>query len=190
MKTSNWENGCIQTLVILCLVFTFTGCAGNRLLTRPYSPGEIIHYSQLKSWDESRNLNNCVVYVNEGDSIPLKLSMETDFMEIEQDQVDLVAKQKLYFMIKMPEDLSEDELAKLNKLNSRSFSEMSKEQRAAFLKHYMLYISKDAVHWAPLYGGKAYRKVLGFKAGLLSFALLASPQKGLEGSLDIRTVKK
>lgn len=189
MKTSRWNNFCIQNLIVLSLVFTVAGCASNRLLTKPSSPDKIIHYSQLKSWDETRNLNNCVAYVNKGETIPLKLSMETDFMEFKQDQIDLVAKQKLYFMIEMPENLSADELAKLYKLNARSFSKMSADQRAEFLKDYMLYVSKDAIHWAPLFGSRAYKEVLGFKAGLFSFAILASTTDGLGASLDIRTVK-
>jgi hypothetical protein len=119
----------------------------------------------------------------------LKLSMETDFMAFKQDHIDIVANQKLYFMIKMPDNLSADEMARLNKINARSFSEMSDAQKAAFLKDYMLYVSKDAVHWAPLYGSKAYREVLGFKAGLLSFGMMASTTDGLGASLDIRTVK-
>lgn len=189
MKTSKWKNCCIQTWIVLSIVITLTSCAGNRLLTKPSSSDKIIHYSQLKSWDETRNLNNYVVYVNKGETIPLKISMETDFMDFKQDQIDIVAKQKLYFMIKMPENLSTEELAKLNKLNARSFSEMSNKQRAEFLKDYMLYVSKDAIHWAPLYGSKAYREVLDFKAGLLSLAIMANTTDGLGVSLDIRTVK-
>lgn len=188
MKTSKRENRGLQAWIVLFVVIVVTSCAGNKILTRPSAPNQLIHYSELKGMDETRNLNNCVFYVNKGESIPLKLSMETDFMEFKQDQVDIIAKQRLYFMIKMPENLSANELAKLNQLDARSFSEMSGAQRAAFLKNYMLYVSKDAVRWAPLYGSRAYREVLGFKKGLLSFGILASTGDGLKASLDIRTV--
>ncbi|MFH2044196.1 MAG: hypothetical protein ABIK92_03500 [Pseudomonadota bacterium] len=189
MNSSKWKQFYIQTLIFTSLIFAFTGCASNRVQTKPYSPEKTMHYSQLKSYDETRNLNGYVFYVNEGETIPLKLSMEADFMDFKQDQIDIVAKQKLYFMIEMPENLSADELSKLNKLNARSFSKMSNAQRADFLKDYMLYVSKDAIHWAPLFGSRAYRNVLGFKAGLLSFAILANTADGLGASLDIRTVK-
>ena len=42
---------------------------------------------------------------------------------------------------------------------------------------------------APLFGSRAHRKILGYKAGLLSFAILANTSDGLGASLDIRTVK-
>lgn len=116
MKSNKWKQFCIQALIVTSLIFAFTGCAINKVQTKPYSSDKIIHYSQLKSYDETRNLNNCVFYVNKGETIPLKLSVETDFMDFKQDQIDIIAKQKLYFMIEMPEKLSADELAKLNKL--------------------------------------------------------------------------
>jgi len=190
MKESKIVRHYLQAWIILCVVIVMTGCAGNKMVTRQYAPEQIIHYSKLIGMDENQNLNDYVIYINKGESIPLQLSMETDFMEFKQDHIDVVAKQKLYFSVKMPDNLSADELAKLKKLDARSFSEMSDKQRAAFLKDFMLYISKDAVHWAPLYGGgNAYREVLGFKQGHLSFGVMASTTEGLKASLDIRTVK-
>lgn len=189
MTSDRWRRFHTPALIFTCLLFTFAGCAGNKVQTKPYSPDKMIHYSQLTSYAETANLNNYVFYINAGETIPLKLSMETDFMEFKQDQVEIVAKQKLYFLIEMPENLSADDLARLNSLTARSFSQMSSEQRAAFLKNYMLSISKDAIHWAPLFGSKAYREVLDFKEGLFSFAILVNTADGLNASMDIRTVK-
>ena len=178
-----------QVVFVLALVLLMTGCVSSKVLTKPSSAEKMIHYSELPTLGESINLNNYVLYVNAGESIPLKISMETDFMEFGQDHVDIVAKQKLYFMIKMPEDLTSEELARLSKLEARDFSEMTPRQRRKFMKNYMLFVSKDAEHWAPLYGSKAYRQVLGFRGGMLSFGVMASTTDGLGASLDIRTVK-
>lgn len=189
LKSTKWKQFCCQTLSIFSLIFVLTGCASNLVQTKSYSPEKTMHYSKLKGYDETRNLNGYVFYVNEGESIPLRLSMEADFMDFKQGQIDIVAKQKLYFMIEIPENLSTSELEKFNNLDARSFSKMSKKQRSDFLENYMIYVSKDAVQWAPLFGSRAYRKVLGYKAGLLSFAILANTADGLGASLDIRTVK-
>ena len=189
MKTTKWKNGCSVIRIAPILMIILAGCAGNRILTKPYSPEKMIHYSQLKGWDEAKSLNNYIVYINPGETIPLKISMETDFMDFKQDRIDIVVKEKLYFMIKMPENLSAEELSRLKKLTARSFSEMSDAQKAAFFKEYMIYVSKDSVHWAPLYGSKAYREILGFKAGMVSFGIMASTTEGLGAILDIKTVK-
>jgi hypothetical protein len=189
MKTSRWINLRILAGVALSAILAITGCAGQKVLVNPVSAEKMIHHSALKGWDETKNLNGYVVYVNEGETIPLKISMESDLMDFKQNRIDVIAKQKLYFLIKMPEDLTAEALARLNHLDFEHFSNMSRRERSAFLKDYMLYVSKDARHWAPLYGSRAYREVLGFKEGLISFGILAGTNDGLEANLEIRTVK-
>lgn len=189
MKTSSLKKHCILAGLVLSMVLAITGCAGQRVLVKPTRVEKMVHYSELKGWDETKNLNGYVVYVNEGETIPLKISMESDFMDFKQDRIDVIAKQKLYFMIKMPEDLTPEELARLEDLSVNHFSKMSREEKSAFFKDYMLYVSRDAKHWAPLYGSRAYRKVLGFKEGLIHFGIMAGPTNGLEANLGIETVK-
>ncbi len=189
MKTIKCKSCFTLTGLLLMMVITMTGCAGHKVLTKPVESENRLHFSQLKNWDETKSLNNYAVYVNKGDTIPLVLSMDTDFMEFKQDQIDIVAKQKLYFMIKMPENLSKDELARLNKIDARSLAEMGDNQKKALLKNYMLYVSKDALHWAPLCGGKAFKEVLGFRTGTLSLGMTASTTDGLEANLNIKALK-
>ncbi len=189
MKKINWKKRFIPTGLILTAAIAMSGCAGHRILTKPYEPQKTMHFSQLKNWDETKSLNNYVIYLNEGDTFPLALSMDTDFMAIKQDRIDIVAKQKLYFMIEMPENLSTEELAKIYKLDAQNFSDMSADQKKAFFKDFKLYLSKDAVHWAPLYNPKAVKDVLGFKTGMVSLGMMASTTDGLGASLNLKTVK-
>ena len=189
MKTSKMKRHCMLAAMVLGAVSAIIGCGGQKMLVKPVSAEKMIHYSDLKGWDETRSLNGYVIYVNEGETIPLKISMKSEFMDFKQDRVDLVAKQKLYFMIKMPRELTAEELARVNQMNFEQFSTMSREQISAFLKDYMLYVSKDAQHWAPLYGSRAYREALGFRKGLIRFGILAGTTDGLEANLGIETVK-
>ncbi len=189
MTTGKWKNLCAQALVVAGVMFPFLTWAADSVQMKPYSAGEMIHYSQLKNGNKAGNLNNCIFYVDKGETIPLKLSMETDFAELKQDRIDIVARQKLYFRVEMDENLPADQLANLKKLNARILSEMSSAQRAELMKHYTIYVSKDAIHWAPLEGKEAVKQVLGFKGGLLSFVIVANTSEGLEASLDVRTTK-
>jgi hypothetical protein len=181
------EKPVYQTIwIIPILGVLLTGCAGNRALTKSYPSEKIIHYSQLKNLTEPGEIKNYAIYVNPGETIPMKISMESDFMDFKQKQIDLIAKEKLYFMVEVSENLSPDEW---EKLNAHSFSDMTDAERAAFLKKFMVHISRDGLSWAPLFGGHAYREVLGFKEGRISFAVMASKDDGLGVSLDIKTVK-
>jgi hypothetical protein len=189
MKKINWKKHFFPTGLFLIAAIAMSGCAGHKILTKPFEPQKMIHFSQLKSWDETKSLNNYVIFLNAGDSFPLALSMDTDFMAIKQDRIDIVAKQKLYFLIEMPEDLSAEALAKIYKLDAQSFADMREDQKKALFKDFRLYLSKDALHWAPMYSPKAIKEVLGFKSGTVSAGIMASTTDGLGASLILKTVK-
>ena len=189
MKKINWKKRVISTGLFLIAAIAMSGCAGHKILTKPSEPLKMIHFSQLKNWDETKSLNNYVIYLNAGDSFPLALSMDTDFMAFKQDHIDIVTKQKLYFMIEMPENLSTEELAKIYKLDAQRFSDMSEDQKKALFKDFRLYLSKDALHWAPLYSPSAVKEVLGYKSGMVSLGMMASTTDGLGASLNLKTIK-
>ena len=188
-KTHSWKSFSGLTGLVFAMTVSLSGCAAPGVLTKPSDPGRIMHFTEVKKWDETKSLNNQVFYVNQGETLPLSVSIDSDFMALKQDHIDLVAKQKIYFMVKMPSDLSMEELKKLNNLDAQSLAEMDDGQKRALLKNYMIFISKDAVNWAPLNNGKAIKKVMGFRTGRVSFGMMASTTKGLGASLDLKTVK-
>jgi hypothetical protein len=189
LKTCSFRNSVGLAGLFLAAALLMTGCAGSGMLTKPVASGNIMHFSEIKKWDKTKSLNNQVVYVNQGETVPLSMSIDSDFMAVKQDHIDIVAKEKIYFMIKMPNDLSGDELKRLNTLDAQSLSEMDQSQLNALLKHYMIYVSRDAVHWAPMNDGKAIKSVLGFKSGRVSFGMMASTTKGLGACFNLKTVK-
>jgi hypothetical protein len=189
MKTTSFRYHIGLVGLFLATVLMMTGCASSGMLTKHVAPGNIMHFREIKNWDKTRSLNNHVLYVNQGETIPLSLSIDSDFMAVKQDHIDIVAKKKIFFMIKMPGDLSVDELKRLNTLDAQSLSEMDQSQIKALLKNYMIYLSRDAVHWAPMNNGKAIKEVMGFKSGRVSFGMMASTTKGMGASLNLKTVK-
>lgn len=188
-KNINWIGCAALAGLFLAMTVSMAGCAAPGVLTKPSDPSRIMHFGEIKKWDETKSLNNQVFYVDQGENLPLSISIDSDFMAVKQDHIDIVAKEKIYFMVKMPSDLSMDELKKLNTIDVQRLSEMDDNQRKAFFKDYMIYVSKDAVHWAPLSSGKAIKKVLGFSSGRLSFGMMASTTEGLGASLNLKTVK-
>jgi hypothetical protein len=189
IKTPRFRNPVGILGLFLATALIMTGCAASGMLTRPVAPGNIMHFSEVKNWDKTKSLNNQVLYVNQGESFPLSLSIDSDFMAVKQDHIDIVAKEKIYFMIKMPSDISETELKRLNTLDAQSVSEMDDRQMKTLLKNYMLYLSRDAVHWAPMNDGQAIKEAMGFKSGRVSFGMMASTINGLGASLNLKTIK-
>jgi hypothetical protein len=175
--------------LFLAMTISMGGCAASGVLTKSSDPNSMMHFSEVKKWDETKSLNNQVFYVNQGETLPLSISIDSDFMAVKQDHIDIVAKEKIFFMVKMPNNLSMEELKRLNAIDAQSLSEMDADQRRAFFKNYMIFVSKDAVHWAPLNNGKALKKVLDFSSGRVSFGMMASTTRGVGASLELKTVK-
>jgi hypothetical protein len=188
-KNISWMGCAALAGLFLSMAVSMAGCAAPGVLTKPSDPSRIMHFSDVEKWDATKSLNDHVFYVNQGETLPLSLSIESDFMAAKQDHIDILAKEKIYFMVKMPSNLSMEELKKLNTIDAQSLSKMDAHQRKAFFKDYMIYVSKDAVHWAPMNNGKALKQVLGFRSGIISFGMMASTTKGLGASLNLKTVK-
>jgi hypothetical protein len=189
MKTVKIRRGFLPIGLFVLLGLIMNGCAAQKIMTKSFESQHIIHYSEIKNWDESKTLNNYVVYVNPGETIPMTISLDTDFMAFKQKQIDLVVKQRLYFLVEMKADLSAAELAKLKKINSQSFAEMSPREKKAFFENYKIYLSRDAHNWASLYDSRACREVLGFKSGMLSLGMFISTTHGLGTTMTVKTIK-
>lgn len=89
-------------------------------------------------------------------------------------------------MLKFPENPTKEELEKLTKMD---FTALSEAELKEFFSRYMLYISIDAKHWAPIYDGWAVKKVLGIKRGIFGFGLGMDKDKGIKFTLTLRTEK-
>jgi hypothetical protein len=179
----------MKKFAILILILVIAGCAGTNIISKEFGPENTIHYSRLDKLKSIPTLNNYAVYLDKGDRFPLELSFDTDFIGIADRKINIVAKQKLFFMLKIPENLSKVELAELETLSKEKLSEMSESDRRKFSANFMLYISKDAKEWAPVSDLKAIKKVFGSKGGTISFGMGMSKKEGIWSCLVIKEVR-
>jgi hypothetical protein len=189
MAVISWRIGFVRLLFFTSMLIILAGCAGRKVLVKSFDQERLIHHSQLKHRDKAESLNDYAVFINKGETIPLAISLDSNFAAFKQEKIDIVAKKRLFFMIKMPRDLSAEQLEALNSVDAKAVSQWSEEQRRAFLKNYKLYVSTDALHWAPMSNRNALRKVLGYKAGTISLGMKASTNEGLGASLHIQTIE-
>ena len=56
------------------------GCSRYNVSIKAYPPEKIIPMAQLKIYDGAKRLSSFVFYFDEGETIPLALSMESDFI--------------------------------------------------------------------------------------------------------------
>ncbi len=172
--------------LLLLLLVLVSGCGGNNIVVKKFEPTHVVHVSQLEKLDNIADLKNYAGYLNKGDTFPLKLDIDSNIVGIRQKTLDIVLKQKLYFMMKLPENPTKEELAKLEKLD---FANMSKSEQESFFSRYMLYVGTDAEHWAPICDGRALKRVLGIKGGTFSLEFGMDEKEGVKSVLTVKTEK-
>ena len=174
-----------KSVLMLLLILT-AGCGGNNIVVREFDSAHVLHCRELQKIDKITDLKNYAGYLDKGDIVPMELNIDNDIIGVRQKSIDLVIKQKLYFMAKIPENPSKEELAKLENFD-KSMASMSKAEQSEFFERYMLYVSVDAVHWAPVYDGKALKYVSGIKRGTFFFGVGADKKDGVKSVLTVKT---
>jgi hypothetical protein len=172
-----------KTFVLLLLLLA-AGCSGNNIVVRKFDSAHVRQCRELQKLDNMADLKNYAGYLDKGDTFPLALNVDNNIIGVSQKSIDMVMKQKLYFMVKMPENPTKEELEKLENFDWNS---MSKSEQEKFFERYMLYVSVDAEHWAPMYDGKALKHVLGIKSGTLSFGIGMDKKEGVKSVLTVKT---
>jgi hypothetical protein len=126
--------------------------------------------------------------IGKGESFPLESTVNDDNIEIRRKSVDVVLKQRLYFMLKVALDLTSEELTLLENAAADWFMTLPEAEKERYLRRVILYVSRDAVTWAPLPDPSALRTVLGHKGGSVSFGLGYGKKDDLKATLNITTV--
>lgn len=162
-----------RSYTILVMFSLIIGCANQGIVYQEYKPEQVIHCSQMKNIE---NLFDYAIYLDKGDTIPVKMTLDSELLDIADTRVDLILKQKVYFRLKMPEGI-----------NANDKPEMSKEEKRMILKNIMIYLSSDAKNWTPYTDIKAVEKAFGIKGGSISFGMGIRKQDGITIFLNAKT---
>lgn len=159
--------------IMLILLITIAGCTKPNFIFQDYNSDQIIHFSQVKNFEE---LSNYVVYLNAGDTISLKMTLDSKLLDIVHEDIHLKLKQKVYFRIKIPEGI-----------NEKYINEISEKDRQNFFQNFIIYLSLDTKKWAPYTDLKAVSQLFGIKGGSFSFGMGVVRDNGLEIFLNAKT---
>jgi hypothetical protein len=169
--------------ILFLLVFA-AGCGGNGIVVKKFDPSHVLHCKELRNLKNVTDLKEYAGYLDKGDTFPLMLSIDDDIIGVKQKSIDIAIKQKLYFMVKMPDDPTKEELRIIEQFDWDSLGEAEQKK---FVERYMLYVSRDALHWAPIYDGKALKQVMGIKGDRFSFGIGMTTEDGVKSVLTVKT---
>lgn len=175
----------IMTILILIM-----GCTKSHIILQSFEPNQITHINNLKKFETVNQINNSVFYLQQGDVIPLKISLDTQWFTLKQSQLDLIAQQKLYFRIVLPKDMSDEKLQQLQALDEAGLARLNENEKKELFDGLMLFASRNANSWAPIGDPKALKEVLGIGNGSVSFGAAFNEDKGLWTNLVIKVTQK
>ena len=90
-------------------------------------------------------------------------------------------------MFKVPNDFTKEELLQLSEsLRQGNLETMSPADRRKLMGDFILYVSKDAVNWAPIYNAKAVKKVLGIESGTVTFGMVMNNSDGVWSRFSLK----
>jgi len=161
-------------LYVFAIIPLAVACANNGIVYQSYENEKIIHYSQMENVED---ISDYVIYLNKGDTILVKMTLDSNLAEIADEETNLVLKQKIYFRLILPEGVDFEKL-----------SAISESDKKGILKNIMIYLSSDANEWAPYTDVNAVKQVLGIKGGSLSVGMGASKEEGIKIMLNVRTM--
>lgn len=161
-----------QSVSVLLMLFFSVGCSTPAIIFKTYQDEKIIHYSKVKDIDD---ISAYVVYLNKGDKIPVKLKVDSEILDVEKRQLNLVLKKRVYLRLVWPQGIRAD-----------SKSTMTEPEKQALRDKTMIYISSDARQWAPYSDIKAIEKVFGIKGGSLSTGMGITQKDGLNMHLSVK----
>ena len=155
------------------ILILITGCAKPGIINQEYKPEQTIHYTQVGTIE---NISDYIVYMNKGDIIPLRMTLDSHLVELVSEKIDLILKQKIYFRLNKQIDIT-----------AKSISSMSMANKEKLAKNIMIYLSPDAKRWVQYTDFKSVEKIIGIKGGAVSFGMGMDKKEGIKIFLNIKT---
>lgn len=164
-------------VVIICIVLS--ACAKPQIVEQKFPPEKTLHMSRISEVTDHANLNRYVFYLNQGETVPLKLQMNCSLIDFDKPQVNLVLKKKIFFRIDMAENTSKADLEKILKMTPEKMANLKPSEMKVLLGKVKIYISRDGITWAFLMDKDGVKQVLGLERGEFSLGMALSDTEGM-----------
>ena len=166
-----------KTFAFFIIMAVLCSCAKPNIIHQRFDADKIIHSSQTKNIE---NLSDYAVFLNKGDKIPLKISLDSEILDVADDSINLVLKRKIYFRLDVPDALKNNDA-----------SSMSEAEKNKHIKKIKFFLSPDAVRWAQINDPKAVetvKQLFGIKDGSFTAGVGIPTEEGVNAFLKAKTI--
>jgi hypothetical protein len=155
-----------QLGAIAAFIISLSGCMSSKFVHLDTDPNKQIHYSKIASVND---ISQYVIYLNQGDKVPVYVKLEHDLVALAEEKIDLVLKRKVYVKLSLPDNYS-----------MKQIEALTPEQKKVLISQIKIYISPDSSRWANVYDMKQVKALFGIdREGMLSFGAGIDKEKGL-----------
>lgn len=172
--------------LFIALLIGLSGCAQSRVQHQAFPPDNLVHISKLHLAASPAELSSMVAYLQPGDRIPLAMHLESDWLELDQDQnLDLVVKHMFYLRMVMPENAPPEIMEKPFPDDDHPLTPQEEAELNALFAGSMLYASGDGVKWAPVHDIPTLQEVFGIQGGDFSLGMGVNTIDGAWASISV-----
>lgn len=164
-------------LAVICLFFT--GCAREHVFQQQFADDRFIHMAQIQELEKVEDIDNYVYYLDKGDTIPLKLLLDSEVMEFAEEEINISLKKKIFFRCDTSTHLTERDKEILYSLTAETMVAMDDGELEKLLKNIRFFISTDGNSWALLTDMRGLKQVLGFDHGQLELGMGMNKDEGM-----------
>lgn len=82
----------LRYFTILTLIIIIVGCTKQNIILQDFGPEQPIHYSNMKNIEK---ISDYAIYLDKGDKNPVKMTLDSELVDIADWKCDLVLKQKV-----------------------------------------------------------------------------------------------
>ncbi len=162
-------------LTLLLVPVLLFSCSGRTKLVKELNRKTPVHFDGNYQPEKNKQGGyDYFFYLDKGDRIPFKVTLDTAYLDLSEKQVHLVLKKRLYFFMRTPVKISE-----------MGKSKMSDEEKAQLFKKIIIYISPDGKQWVTFREHRSLKKIFGIKGGAISVGMGTSKESGINGTLSI-----
>ena len=180
----------MKKILIVLLILLLTGCARTDVVVKEFKPDSTIHFSRFAALPDTADPGAFAVYLEKGDTFPLKLTFKSDFIDFEEKKVNMVVKERVYFYIQMPTDMTKEKREWFMGLDREAITGMSESERQNLIKDFMIFVSRDGLHWGAYNDLGTIKGLFGISGGSLSLGMGMDRKDGIWSDLNIELLKQ
>jgi hypothetical protein len=152
------------------------GCATT--VTMKHDPATYLDFAAVqKNKLGFAEVQNRVIRFNEGDRIPLRITVNSEIAGLSTNKIDVIVKKKVFVLVKNE-----------NPNANKNIDALTAEEAKAVISSMKIYISIDETNWRLITKIQDIQGALGIEGGMINTSFFFTKENGFGTELTLETI--